>query len=366
MATAETARASLRDQIRTYSREYGDAAAGIGLWLVIAAFTVWAFIDHRDALATGIVVGSIFALGALGITLIYGILKFGHFAHGDSMMLSAYIAFLFLSGLIAGENQDHDTTVLPLSLSDLPGATDKIWNFSFGYGLLAAIPLAAVIMAAFLIVLDRLVYAPLRRRRSGIITYSIASLGLALVIRSLMLIFWGADARFYSSGIRKSVDLPFDIRILYDHIFIFSSAIVLMALVYLLLYRTKLGKAMRAMSDNADLARVSGINTDRIVIWTWAVSGALVAVAGVMLALQAQLKPELGFIILLGLFASAILGGVGKPQGALVGGFIIGAVQEVSVSAGFFSPGYKFSIAALVLIAILLIRPAGLFGGRSQ
>jgi branched-chain amino acid transport system permease protein len=366
VAAAETATPRLSDQLRGYRRIAADWISGVGLWLAVAVFSVWAFIEHRDALATGLVVGSVFALGAIGITLIYGILKFGHFAHGDSMMFSAYLAFFFLTGLIAGTDQNSDASALPVSLADLPGATDKIWNFSFGYGLLIAILIAAVAIALFFLVLDKLIYSNLRKRSSGIVTYSIASLGVALIIRSLMLIFWGADPRFYSSGIRKSAELPFDVRILYDQLFIFVTAITLMGLVYFLLYRTKLGKAMRAMSDNPDLARVSGINTDNIVAWTWIVSGTLVAVAGVMLGLQAQLKPELGFIIILALFASAILGGVGKPHGALLGGFIIGAVQEVSVSADLFSPGYKFSIAALVLICILLVRPSGLFGGRTQ
>jgi branched-chain amino acid transport system permease protein/neutral amino acid transport system permease protein len=133
---------------------------------------------------------------------------------------------------------------------------------------------------------------------------------------------------------------------------------------YFFLYRTTMGKAMRATSDNADLARVSGIDTERIVTWMWIVAGLLVAVAGVMLGLQAQLKPELGFIILLPLFAAAVLGGVGSPQGALVGGLLIGVIQEVAVTSGIVEPGYKFSVALVVLILVLLIRPRGLFGER--
>jgi branched-chain amino acid transport system permease protein/neutral amino acid transport system permease protein len=177
-----------------------------------------------------------------------------------------------------------------------------------------------------------------------------------------MLAVWGSGPRFYTPGIRKSADLPFDIRILYDQLFILAMALLLMAAIYVLLYRTKLGKTMRAMADNADLARVSGINTDRTVTWTWAVAGALVAIAGVMLGLQTQLRPELGFIVILPLFASAILGGVGSPHGALAGGLIIGIVQETSVTSGILDPGYKFSVAAIVLIIILLVRPSGLFG----
>jgi branched-chain amino acid transport system permease protein/neutral amino acid transport system permease protein len=366
-ATAARSETRLRDHWRAVS----GVLAGPGLWAVIALFLVYSFTNERDALATGVITGAVFALGAIGITLIYGVLKFGHFAHGDSMMLSAYLAFFFLTGVIAGESQSDNVSGLPANLGDLPGATDKIWEFSFGYGLLLAMLVAAVFTALLLILLDRGVYGPLRRRHSGIVTFSIASLGLSLIIRSVMLIFWGGDPRFYSSGLRNATDLPLDIRILYDQIFIIIVAVVLMAAIYVLLYRTKLGKAMRAMADNADLARVSGIDTDRVVVWTWAVSGALVAVAGVMLGLQAQLKPELGFIIMIPLFAAAILGGIGSPHGALVGGLLIGIFQEVAVTLdlefirdGFPPPGYKFSIAAIVLVAILFIRPQGLFGAK--
>ncbi|MFQ5471909.1 MAG: branched-chain amino acid ABC transporter permease, partial [Dehalococcoidia bacterium] len=131
-------------------------------------------------------------------------------------------------------------------------------------------------------------------------------------------------------------------------------------------YRTKRGKAMRAISDNADLARVSGIDTDRITSWTWVIGGGLVASAGVLLALQAQLKPELGFVLLLPLFAATILGGIGRPHGALAGGMIVGIAQEVAVTLDFISPGYKFSVAFVLLILMLLLRPNGLFGGSDQ
>jgi branched-chain amino acid transport system permease protein/neutral amino acid transport system permease protein len=119
---------------------------------------------------------------------------------------------------------------------------------------------------------------------------------------------------------------------------------------------------MRAMADNPDLARVSGINTETVTLWTWVIGGALAAVAGVLLAVQSQLNPQLGFVILLPLFASAILGGVGHPIGALVGGMIVGIAQEVSTE--YFAPGYKPGVAFVILILILLLRPRGLFGAR--
>ncbi len=350
-------------QGRDRLRARGDLLSGAGLWVALAAVMIWAAVAARDEFAVGLVVGSVFTLGALGLTLIYGILKFANFAHGDAMMLAAYLAFFVLTGRIVGERADIQ--LLPWSLQDLPGATDQLGELSFGYGLLLSMALAAVLTVAIFIGLDRVIYRRLRRQGSGIVIFSIASLGVALAIRSLILIFWGADPRFYTGGFRSTIQLPFDVRVLSDQVFIFLTAIVLVGLVYLLLFRTKLGKAMRAMADNPDLARVSGIDTEQVVRWTWAIGGALVAVAGVMLALQAQLDPALGFILLLPLFAATILGGIGSPQGALVGGVVVGVIQEVSVTLGFLSPGYKFSVAFVILILILLIRPRGLFGAKT-
>ena len=367
---------------------YGDALRGrgddliiTGLWANLLVIGAWAILTETDAFAVGVVTGSVLALGAIGLTLIYGILKFAHFAHGDSMMLAGYIAFFALTGTVVGERTD--TRPFGWGLGDLPGATDRLsipawllpgWlgggeEFSFGYGLLLAIPVVVVAMALIFVGLDRLVYRPLRRRHSGFVIFAIASLGIAIAMRSLMLIFWASSPRFYAPGIRPTTDLPFDVRIVTDQIFIFFAAMLLALLVYLLLFRSKLGKAMRAMSDNPDLAQVSGINTDQIVTWTWVIGGSLVAVAGVLLALQAQLKPELGFVLLLPLFAATILGGIGSPQGAFVGAMIVGISQEVFAAVGpdiGISSGYKFSVAFIILIIILLLRPRGLFGAKTS
>ena len=363
MAVSEAAPSRLREQLREYQQLAGRFLAGPALLVLFLVFGLWALIGETDAFVIGIVTGSVLALGAMGLTLIYGVLKFAHFAHGDSMMLAAYLAFFALTGVVVGERTD--TEVLPWTLSDLPGATKPILDFSFGYGLLIAMAIAAALMAGVFIVLDRLIYRPLRRRGSGIVIFAIASLGVAIAMRSLILIFWASFSRFYVPGIRPTTDLPFGVRIVTDQVFIFGAAIVVAAAVYLLLFRTKLGKAMRATADNPDLALVSGIGTDRVIMWTWVIGGALVGVAGVMLALQAQLKPELGFVLLLPLFASTILGGIGSPQGAFVGAMVVGVTEEVAVTLGFLSPGYKFSVAFVILIMILLFRPQGIFGGKT-
>jgi len=357
-------RRSWGDRFLDVRRATDDFLSGGGLLLLIVLFFVWAVIDRRDAVVIGIVEGSILALGAVGLTLVYGVLKFAHFAHGDSMMLSAYCAFLLLSGVVTGSRPGVDAEVLPITVSDLPAASSEIWKFSFGYGLLIAMGLSALLTAGVLVLLDRLVYRRLRRRNSGIVIFSIASLGLAIAIRSLVLIVWGPTPRKYTTVVRQNIHLPFDTTILADQLFIIAAAITVTALAYVLLFRTKLGKAMRAMADNPELARISGIQTELVIVLTWALAGALVAVAGVLLALQAQLDPQLGFVLLLPLFAAAILGGVGNPQGAFFGGMIVGVVQAVVVTFEFLSPGYKFSVAFVILILILLVRPRGLFGAK--
>jgi branched-chain amino acid transport system permease protein/neutral amino acid transport system permease protein len=370
MATVSAAEPTIREHLRDYRRAAGAWLSGPGLWVIIGVFMVWAALAERDAFVVGVVAGSIFALGALGLTLIYGVLKFGHFAHGDMMMLSGYMAFFFLFGFVVGERPSDQLEILPVTVNDLPGAADPIWKFSFGYGLWVAMIISAASTALLLVGLDRAVYRRLRERKSGVVIFSIAALGIAIAVRGAILFFWGPSPRLYYPGIRERIDLPFDVSLLADQVFILATAVVATAIIYWLLFYTKLGKAMRAMSDNPDLARVSGINTDRVIRQTWIVAAALIAVAGVLLSLQVQLDPELGFLLLLPLFAAAILGGFGNPVGALIGGLIVGVTQEVAVTLdlpliGQVSAGYKFSVAFIILIIILLVRPNGLFGAKS-
>jgi branched-chain amino acid transport system permease protein/neutral amino acid transport system permease protein len=189
---------------------------------------------------------------------------------------------------------------------------------------------------------------------------AMASLGMAIIVRSLVYLGWGPDQRFYTPGLQYAHHFPFGIALKPDQMFIGATALVSVAFVYLLLYRTKLGKAMRATADNIELARVAGIDTERVVIATWAIGGSLAGLAGVLLGIQSHLMPEMGFIFILPLFAASILGGVGSPHGALVGALIVGISQEVSTE--WISPAYKPAIAFILLFAILLVRPRGIFG----
>jgi branched-subunit amino acid ABC-type transport system permease component len=331
-------------------------------WLLIGGFAVWAAFAHTDQFVVGLIVGSLYGLAAVGLTLIYGIARVSHFAHGDVMMLSAYLGFFALTGAVVGSRSGD--VVFPFHIGQLPGATEPIWRFSFGYGLILAILIGAVLAVPILLAIDRIVYQPLHRRGVGTAIIAVASLGVAIAIRGVMLLVWGPTGRRYTSGIRTTVDIPGLPRIVADQFFIVVAAGVLASAAYVVLYRTRLGTAMRATADNAALARASGIDVAATRRWTWIIGGGLTAAAGCLLALQSQLSPELGFILLLPIFASAILGGIGSPHGALLGGLIVGVVGEVTVGLGVIAPGYKTAVVFVLLILVILFRPRGLIGGK--
>jgi branched-chain amino acid transport system permease protein/neutral amino acid transport system permease protein len=191
-----------------------------------------------------------------------------------------------------------------------------------------------------------------------------SSLGLAIALRGLVQIIWGGGTEQYPRLSKPFYQLPMGVRVPPDNIFIGVLVLVLVLALYLYLTRTKMGKAMRATSDNMELARVSGINTERVIWWTWAVGAVLAATAGVLLAVfQAQLFPIMGWRFLLSLFAAVILGGIGNPYGALVGALMIGVTAEVSTE--WINPTYKPAIAFLIMIFMLLVRPQGIFGEKS-
>jgi len=280
-------------------------------------------------IVNGIITGSIIVLGATGLTLTYGILRFANFAHGDLMTLGAYAA-LTLAGM----------------------------NLPFG----VVFVIAMAFTAAAGILLDTVLYRPLRKR--GSIVLLISSIGAALLLRNLVLIIWGPRMRYYSQDIQIAYMMPFGIRIKPDELLIIGIAAALIVLVHIFLKKTRMGKAMRATADNAELAQIAGIDTDRVVMWTWGIGCALAAAAGILLGMEVQLRPQMGWDILLPLFAAVILGGIGRPYGAMAGGIIIGLSQEISTA--FISTAYKPAVSFAVLILVLLIRPSGIFGGEGR
>lgn len=278
-------------------------------------------------LVPGIVQGTIYALGAIGITLVFAIMRYGHFAHGDLATFGAFIA--------------------------LAVAT------TFSLSPYVALPVAVVFAGIVAIAIDRLFYAHLRTLPKIITT--IASFGVALMLRSFVQVVWGVNTTSYTRGITRPENW-FGIRIKSHEMITLLVAVALVVILYQFLTRNKWGKAMRAMSDNPDLALLSGVDNNRVVALTWIIAGGLCAASGFFLGLNTELKSTMGWNILLPTFAAAILGGVGRIEGAIVGGLIVGIAEELSVLV---IPGeYKVMSAFAILLLVLLLRPTGLFRGK--
>jgi branched-chain amino acid transport system permease protein/neutral amino acid transport system permease protein len=297
----------------------------------------------------GIVLGSIISLGAIGITLIYGIMRFGNFAHGDLMTAGAYISFFIITG--------------PLAWIGIPDET--FGPFSFGWRMIISFPISLLAVGGITILLDKILYQNLRRKGSGRVTMAMSALGASFIIRMIVLIIWGSDYKFYRPGlIRPALELPAGIKIRADQILILILVALFVTALHLFLQKSKMGKAMRATSDNMELARLSGIEIQKVIYWTWGIGGALAAAAGILYGIDVQIHPGMGWNFLIPLFAAAILGGIGNVYGALIGGLIIGVVQQVSTAV--LLPTYKPAVAFIIMIVLLLIRPQGLFGRSSR
>ncbi|WP_259779878.1 branched-chain amino acid ABC transporter permease [Aestuariispira ectoiniformans] len=276
----------------------------------------------------GIILGSILSLGAIGVSLTFGILRFANFSHGDLMTIGAYV------------------TLVVFGILKMP----------FWIGFIVAL----VVTAALAVLIDKLLYRNFRRSQPIILL--ISSFGVALILRSLIQLIWGPDNQVFEQGIQIAQKFA-GLRIKPDQITILVGTAVLVIALHLFLQKTKVGKAMRAVADNAELARLTGIDTEKVIMWTWVMGGALAAAAGIFLGLDTRLFPEMGWNILLPVFAAAILGGIGNPYGAVAGGIIIGIAQEMSTL--FLDPAYKPAIAFALMVVILIVRPTGIFAGRS-
>ncbi|MEN9519350.1 MAG: high-affinity branched-chain amino acid transport permease protein [Cyanobacteriota bacterium] len=282
------------------------------------------FLDLQ-LLINGIAIGSILALAAIGLTLTYGILKLSNFAHGDFMTLGAYLTWL---------------------------VNDSGLNIWLSMLIAAAGTIIAMLIAEYLL------WKPMRDRRASDTTLIIISIGLALFLRNGILLIYGGSNQQYLLPVVRALEFG-ELRIAYYRLVVVGLAIAAIAILHLILKNTKIGKAMRAVSDNIDLARVSGIDVERIVLWTWVITGTLTAFAGAMYGLIAVVRPNMGWFLILPMFAAVILGGIGNVYGAIAGAFIIGIAQEVSVPL--LGSEYKLGVALAIMIAILLVRPQGLF-----
>ena len=297
-------------------------------------------------IADGILSGSIIALGAIGLSFSMKILRFANFSHSELLTWGAYFALIFASFTAAFG----------------PGLGSPIGPFSFGWKVFAALLFSAVATSALALLLHELVFDKLRLAANHM-TMVFASFGVALLLRHLVLLLFGGDPIYYSNALQFAVLLPGGVRVMPDQVFLFGLTIVVVVALHLFLSRSRTGISMRAVAENPDLARVSGVNVTSIVRWVWVIGASGAAVAGVMYGLTVQLRPELGFSLILPLFAAAILGGAGSLYGAVIGGLVVGLSENLSVMI--IPTTYKPAVPFLLILAILYFRPQGLFGERT-
>ena len=285
----------------------------------------------------GVAVGSVIALASVGLTLTYGILRLANFAHGDILTLGAYLAFLA--------------------------------NTTFNLNIWLSIALGSAGSIIFVLLCEKILWQPLRTKRATSTTMMIVSIGLALVIRNVIVLIWGAKPQKYNLPTFPAIKL-LELSITRNKIVVIIAAVVLIAGLYYLLQNTKIGKAMRAVADNPELAKVAGINVNAVIIWTWVIAGGMTAFGGSMYGLITNLRPNMGWFLILPMFAAVILGGIGNPYGAIAGALIVGISQEVATTCpaalGDFQKycigtDYKLGVGLVIMILVLLLKPQGLF-----
>ncbi len=284
-------------------------------------------------LANGLVTGSVIALAAAGISIVYGILRLVNFAYGDYMTFGAFAGILF--------------------------------NVKFGLPIVLAAVLAMTATALMSVALEFVLWRPLRAKSAGFMSLFLVSVGLALVLRHVIYLVAGPQPRTYAVDPYK-VYVIGSARLSGAQGIAIVVAAVGIVLVGLLIAGTGVGRMMRALSDDLPLAAVAGVRTGRVIVAAWIVSGLLAGLAGVLAGLvQTSFDPQLGFTLLLPIFAAVVLGGIGNVYGALAGGLALGLAMELSTwteLAGGVNPTYKPVVAFGALVLVLLLRPQGLFG----
>ena len=302
----------------------GVTVLALFVLILIAAYGLH---DVAQTGLNGLALGSVYALGAVGLTLVYGILKLVNFAHGDFLTFGAYMAFLM--------------------------------NVTWGVPLVFAIFWAMALTALLGVFFERVMWGPMRARKAGLLQLLLMSIGLAFVIRYSIQYAWGTEVRFLDVNNFATVEF-LGLRIGRTELIVIGVGFAVLLGVGLMLKFSLLGKQMRALSDNLDLAETTGINTSRVIFYTWLFAGALAGLAGVLAGAVTDVRPELGFALLLPIFAAVVLGGIGDAFGALAGGIVLGLVIEWSTL--FIDFRWKNAVGFAVLIIVLIVRPQGIFG----
>ena len=283
-------------------------------------------------LFNSVIAGSIYALVALGFSLIYNTCKFVNFAHGSVIAFSAYMAYFFFSVL----------------------------GVNFGFSVLFALILASLLGWA----MNFFVYREFRERKASSSILLIASFGLLILIESLVLMSFGADVKTINY-IRVSKGLEiFGAIITPLQIVIVASSIVVSIGLFLFMKKTKLGKAMRAVSNNKDVAEIVGISSEKIYSWSFIIGSLIAGIAGVLIGLEQNLEPTMGTNLIIKGFTAAIIGGIGNVYGAILGALLLGLAENFGI--WYLPSGYKDAIAFAILFVFLLFRPKGLFGAKKE
>ncbi|MEM8550871.1 MAG: branched-chain amino acid ABC transporter permease [Pseudomonadota bacterium] len=300
---------------------------------------------NPQALVDGLVAGSMIGLGAIGVTLTYAILRFANFAHGEFVTSGAYLT-LVMAGAFAAVI--GGAPLLPLSVS---------------WALLLAFVAGLLATGLVAILLDLTLFRPLRRRGATIIITVIASFGASLAIRSLIEFIFTASPRYFSRELQIATPIGGGMRATPDQVAVLIATAALVIAVHMMLTRTDIGRAMRAVAENPALARVAGIDVERVVRVTWLLGGALACAGGVAAGLLVQIRPTMGFDLLLPLFAAAILGGIGSVPGAMLGGLLVGLCEAMAAQT--VGAEWRAAVSFLVLILVLILRPRGILGRRA-
>jgi branched-chain amino acid transport system permease protein len=312
-------------------------------------------------LINGISLGAIYSLIALGYTMVYGVLKLINFAHGDVYMVGAFMGYYIANGLgVRGAQALHQSADGLIARGLLGSGTMQPSLVTA----LVVMLLAMAICAALGVIIERFAYRPVRKYSR--LTALITAIGVSLLLENGGQVVFGADPKFFPELFRKrNIDLFGGASINSADIIVLVIALVLMIGLQLVVFRTKTGRAMRAVSFNLQSAKLMGINTDRIIMFTFALGSALAAAAGVLVAIRIpRIDPLMGILVGLKAFVAAVLGGIGNIPGAVLGGLLIGITETMVV--GYLSPTYKDAVAFAILILILLFRPSGLLGSVAQ
>ncbi|NQU77959.1 branched-chain amino acid ABC transporter permease [Candidatus Falkowbacteria bacterium] len=278
----------------------------------------------------GLIAGAIYALVAAGFSLIYSTGKFIHFAHGAVVAVAAYFLYTFFSIL--------------------------------GLNFYLAVILTIISSGFFGWIINKIIYEPLRRKKASNVILLIASVALLILLESLILLIFGADVKTIGFiKIAKGLEI-FSAVITPLQIIIILSSLVLLLILYLFMKKARLGKAMRAVSDNKDVAEIVGISSKKIYSWSFIIGSAIAGVAGILVGLEQNLEPMMGTHLMIKGFTAAIIGGIGSVPGAILGAFLLGLVENFGI--WFLPSGYKDAIAFVILFIFLILRPQGILGRK--